>query len=145
MDILGIGAWELFFIVLIALIILGPKDMVKAGRSIGKFLRKTIFSPEWLNIQRSVRNLPKKLMEEADLDDINLQDLKDIKIDLENPEGSASISARSAASQGKKPTTIAEEWVAPPKPAPPTIEPEASPASQEPPPTQNSAEHTGSN
>ena len=35
MEILGIGPMELFFIVLLAMIILGPKDMVKAGRTLG--------------------------------------------------------------------------------------------------------------
>ena len=32
MEILGIGPLELFFILIIALIVLGPNDMVKAGR-----------------------------------------------------------------------------------------------------------------
>ena len=40
MEILGIGTSELVFIVIIALIVLGPKDMQKAGRTIGKWLRK---------------------------------------------------------------------------------------------------------
>ena len=33
MEILGIGPSELLFIVLIAIIVLGPKDMQKAGRT----------------------------------------------------------------------------------------------------------------
>ena len=40
MEILGIGASELVFIILIAIIILGPKDMQKAGRTIGRFLNQ---------------------------------------------------------------------------------------------------------
>ena len=39
MEILGIGASELIFIILIAIIILGPKDMQKAGRTIGRCLK----------------------------------------------------------------------------------------------------------
>ncbi len=73
MEFLGIGPLELVFIVLIALIILGPKDMIRTGRAIGRFLRKTILSPSWLSIQRKMRNLPVALMREAGL---NEEDLK---------------------------------------------------------------------
>lgn len=73
MEILGIGPLELFFIVLIALIVLGPKDMVKAGRTIGQLLRKLVTSPNWRVIQQAskdIRYLPNRLMREAGLDDI---------------------------------------------------------------------------
>ena len=80
MEILGIGPLELFFILLIALIVLGPGDMVKAGRTIGRFLRKIITSPEWQTVQkasRELRYLPNRLMREANLEDLS-QDLTDI-------------------------------------------------------------------
>jgi len=73
MDILGIGPLELFFIILIALIVLGPNDMVKAGRSIGRFLRNLVTSPNWRTMQqasREIRTLPNRLMREAGLEDI---------------------------------------------------------------------------
>ena len=47
MDIFGIGPTELVFIILIALILLGPKDMEKAGRTIGRFLRDITQSEGW--------------------------------------------------------------------------------------------------
>jgi sec-independent protein translocase protein TatB len=78
MDILGIGPLELFFIIMIALIVLGPKDMVKAGRSIGKNLRKVVTSENWRTIQQAsneIRTLPNRLMREAGLDEIQ-KDLK---------------------------------------------------------------------
>jgi hypothetical protein len=37
MEILGIGPSELLFIVVLALIILGPRDMQKAGRTLGRW------------------------------------------------------------------------------------------------------------
>ena len=88
MDILGIGPLELFFIILIALIVLGPKDMVKAGRTIGKNLRKMVTSENWRTIQRAsneIRTLPNRLMREAGLDDVQ-KDLtataKDLKVEV---------------------------------------------------------------
>jgi len=68
MEILGIGMSELVFIVIIALIILGPKDMQKAGKTIGKFLRTIVTSDGWKMFQQTsheIRTLPNRLMREA--------------------------------------------------------------------------------
>jgi len=68
MEFLGIGLPELFFIILIALIVLGPRDMEKAGRTIGTWLRKLVTSDEWRiwkQILRQVGTLPNKWMREA--------------------------------------------------------------------------------
>ena len=73
MEIFGIGPLELIFILLIALIVLGPNDMVKAGRTIGRFMRKIVTSSEWRTIQQAskeFRYLPNKLMREAGIDDL---------------------------------------------------------------------------
>ena len=80
MEILGIGPLELVFILLIALIILGPGDMVKAGRTLGRFLRRVVTSPEWRTVQkasRELRYLPNRLMREANMEDLS-KDLADI-------------------------------------------------------------------
>ncbi len=76
MEILGIGPLELVFILLIALIVLGPNDMVKAGRTIGRYLRKIVTSPTWRTVQqtsRDLRYLPNRLMREAGLEDLKDQ------------------------------------------------------------------------
>ncbi len=77
MEILGIGPEELIFILILALILLGPRDMQKAGKTIGKWLRKVVTSDGWKIFQqtsREIQNLPNRLMREAQLDD-----LKDIQ------------------------------------------------------------------
>ncbi len=68
MDFLGIGGPELIFIFIIALIILGPKDMQKAGKTIGKWMRDIVTSDGWKIFQqtsREIRTLPTRLMREA--------------------------------------------------------------------------------
>jgi Sec-independent protein translocase protein TatA len=80
MDILGIGPLEILFILMIALIIFGPKDIVKAGQSTGRFLRKLMKSPGWQTVQktsRELRNLPAKLAREAGLEEVQ-QDINQI-------------------------------------------------------------------
>jgi sec-independent protein translocase protein TatB len=71
MEILGIGASELVFIVLIAIIVLGPKDMQKAGRTIGRWLNQMVHSDSWKIFQKTsseLRNLPRTLMREANME-----------------------------------------------------------------------------
>jgi Sec-independent protein translocase protein TatA len=73
MEILGVGVPEMAFIVLIALILLGPKDMIAAGRTIGSVLRKFLTSPTWQAMRRTgqeLQQLPTKLVREAGLEDI---------------------------------------------------------------------------
>ncbi len=73
MEILGIGPLELFFILIIALIVLGPNDMVKAGRTLGRLMRGIVTSPTWQMIQRTSREfryLPNKLMREAGIEEL---------------------------------------------------------------------------
>lgn len=72
MDILGIGPLELLFIIIIALIVLGPSDMIKAGRTIGRFLRQVVTSSTWRAVTRTsdeLRTLPNKLIREAGLEE----------------------------------------------------------------------------
>ena len=71
MEILGVGPSELIFIIIIALIVLGPKDMQKAGKSIGQYLNKLVKSDGWKVFQqtsREIRNIPTNLMREANMD-----------------------------------------------------------------------------
>lgn len=71
MEILGIGPQELIFVIIIALIVLGPRDMQKAGRTIGQWLNRVVKSDGWKAFQqtsRELRNLPNTLMREANID-----------------------------------------------------------------------------
>jgi len=73
MEILGIGLPEITFMVLLALILLGPKDMLKAGQTIGRNLRKFIMSPTWQAMRetgKEIQQIPTKLMREAGLDEL---------------------------------------------------------------------------
>ena len=134
MDILGIGPLELFFIILIALIVLGPKDMVKAGRTIGKNLRKIATSENWRTIQQAsneIRTLPNRLMRDAGLDEIQ----KDIKSSTDGLKSSLSKDIDPLKSEvanfnlddwTKSPNTIAPQEKAQPD-APPVETPPSDP------------------
>lgn len=72
MEILGIGPQELILILIVALIVLGPKDMQKAGKTLGKWMNDLVHSDGWKLFQTTsheIRNLPTKLMREANLEE----------------------------------------------------------------------------
>jgi Sec-independent protein translocase protein TatA len=80
MEFLGIGPLELLLILLLAVIVLGPKDIQKVAKSVGQGLNKMIKSDTWRSIQQAsdrVKNLPTELMREAEMDNL--------KKSLENP------------------------------------------------------------
>jgi sec-independent protein translocase protein TatB len=99
MDIFGIGASELVFIILIAIIVLGPKDMQKAGRTIGRFLNQLMRSEGWKVFQRTsneLRNLPRNLMREANMEIMEAEkDLRRVIDPRANPPASRSSSSLS--------------------------------------------------
>ncbi len=73
MEILGIGPMELLLILLLALIILGPKDMQKIGKNIGQGLNKFVKSDTWKTVRQAsekMKTLPTELMREAELEEI---------------------------------------------------------------------------
>ncbi|MBT7071167.1 MAG: hypothetical protein HN855_09875 [Anaerolineae bacterium] len=72
MEILGIGVPEFIFILLIAIIVLGPKDMQKAGKTIGTWMTNIVTSPAWKDVKnasRRLKTLPTQLMREANFDE----------------------------------------------------------------------------
>jgi len=86
MEFLGIGAPELVFIIVIALILLGPKDMQKAGRTIGAWLNQMVRSDWWRAVRRTseeLRTLPTNLMREANREMAELD--RDLRKAVEPP------------------------------------------------------------
>ncbi len=74
MEILGIGFSELVFIVIIILLVMGPKDMQKTGRMLGRWLNGIVTSDGWKVFQKTtheIRTLPTKLMREANLENFD--------------------------------------------------------------------------
>jgi sec-independent protein translocase protein TatB len=72
MDILGIGPLEFIFIIVIMLLVLGPKGMVKAVHDIGQFLRKLVQSPVWksiINSSQEIREVQHQIIKETGLDE----------------------------------------------------------------------------
>jgi len=129
MEILGVGAPELIFVIIIALIVLGPKDMQKAGKTIGRWLNQLIHSDGWKIFQKTsaeMRNLPTKLMREANLDMHTTE--KDIRkaMDMQTIEKDVRKAmdmqpSQPASSRSRKPSPLNESDSSP-QGEPPTVQ-----------------------
>lgn len=95
MNILGIGPLELFFILLLALLIFGPKDLEKTGKSIAQSMLKIVRSDTWKTVSqvsRKIKNLPNEMMREAGMEELKQSmaplagDLKKLNQPGLNPE-----------------------------------------------------------
>ena len=74
MEFLGIGPLELLFILLIVLLVVGPRDIAKTGRSVGRLLNQVYRSDSWKMLNeasRTLRTLPNRLAREASLEELD--------------------------------------------------------------------------
>jgi Sec-independent protein translocase protein TatA len=70
MNIFGIGFPEILLIFVIALIVLGPRNMVSTSRQLSKAIRKFITSNTWksiINSTQEIRNMQDKIMNDTGL------------------------------------------------------------------------------
>ncbi len=78
MDILGVGPLEFVLILVLMLILLGPKGMVKMVHDVGQFLKNMVQSPIWKSIVSSsqeIRQVQTQIIKESGLD----ESLKEIR------------------------------------------------------------------
>lgn len=65
----GIGPSEILFILLLLLIIFGPKEMQKFARDLGRWMNRFVKSNTWRSMRtvgNEISNLPTRLMREAE-------------------------------------------------------------------------------
>ena len=107
MNIFGIGPTEILFILLLALIIFGPKDLQKAGKTIGQGLRKLANSDTWKVVTQTstkLKDLPNELMRQAGADEVK-DALAPLQADIQ--QANQAVQKSAAAWQG-------ESWEAAP-------------------------------
>ncbi len=94
--IFGIGIPEILIVVVLALIILGPQDMVKTARKLGAWVYRVYHSPTWrmiMSTSQEIRELPTKFVREAGLEE-TVKDIRhttdDVKAQLKEASGDVS-------------------------------------------------------
>lgn len=72
MEIFNIGPLELLLIIVLALIIFGPEDLVKFSRAAGRWVYKASKSEFWKSVvgtTKEIQDLPKQIMKEAQIEE----------------------------------------------------------------------------
>ena len=119
MKIFNVGAPEIIFIVLLALIIFGPKRLIRNMQSFGKWLRSISKSPivrDFVRTTEDIRNLPNELLRESGLE----QDLKEVQRAAQEATRIDEIDAERAKQEGEAPTAAedAPQSILPPESPP---------------------------
>ncbi len=108
MDFLNLGLPEIIFIVLIAIIIFGPNQMVKSAKEAGTFFRKVSKSPYWKEVwatKKDLDELPKMLAKEAEL----TETIHELNRDSQKIRGSVTSAVKDLIEETKEPANILEE------------------------------------
>lgn len=107
MDFLGVGPLELIFVFILVILVFGPQDLAKTGKTIGRFLNKVVSSESWRAIQavnREIKDIPNRLVREANLEDTLNDVVENTATPLNLYEGNqpSSISAEKEFAEGFK-------------------------------------------
>jgi sec-independent protein translocase protein TatB len=119
MELFGVGPLEILLVVLLALVLFGPKDIARNARSAGRFLNRLYKSEGWRTMTQAssaLRNLPNRLAREAEL-----EDLEQVRRELARPGPQEPAAPASPESEGLMPPGMAA-WTQPP-PSPPSDRP----------------------
>jgi sec-independent protein translocase protein TatB len=103
MEFLGVGPLELLLIFVLALILLGPRDMVKTARKAAESIRKVTQSDFWkdaVDSSREFRQLPTQIMKETGLD----AELRKINRDLNRSQDEVNWEKDIAKNGGNEPS-----------------------------------------
>lgn len=117
---LGIGVPELVFILVIVLLVLGPKDIAKLARNAGQWLYRLQHSDIFrlaLKTREQLQQLPTELAREAQLEDLQ-KDIGNLRAEtqavgqaLKNPPASSATRPPNPAPPAQRPFAA---WVTPP-------------------------------
>ncbi|MBL8045961.1 MAG: twin-arginine translocase TatA/TatE family subunit [Anaerolineales bacterium] len=85
LNIFGIGPLELVGIMVLLLLLFGPKDLVRMAREVGTLINRFTRSEGYQTIQQAsqeIRNLPQKILQETELDAVQ----KELKGEMKGKE-----------------------------------------------------------
>jgi Sec-independent protein translocase protein TatA len=72
MEILNIGPLDLLLILVLAVIIFGPEDLVKYSRKAGRWIYRASKSDFWKSVvgtSKEIKEFPKQIMKEAEIEE----------------------------------------------------------------------------
>jgi Sec-independent protein translocase protein TatA len=140
MEFLGIGPLELLFIIVIIIVVIGPKDIQRTMRGLGRGLNALYKSDGWrafTEVSRELRGLPNRLVREAELEELE-QASKEINQAI--AATTPNLSAWTTPTDGKQTSPPGAAQPAPAKAAPPAAAQAASAAPAQPLPAAPEAE-----
>ena len=121
MKIFNFGIGEILFILLLIVIIFGPKSLVKTAREAGAFLRKMTKSPYWQEVwatRRELEEIPKMIAKEARLDETVRELNRDTRSLSSSVSGAVTDLIREVEQSPQNPGAGEVDWEGKPKETP---------------------------
>jgi sec-independent protein translocase protein TatB len=134
----GIGTWELLVIAVLALIILGPRQMILLARKAGEMLRQ--FQQVWQDASKTLDREFRAIEEDTGSIGSIGKEFESLANDVKSamsinlPTGSEAARPQPSGSEGPRPQPVGVEALRPPSPATPTTLAPASPWTSSPAP-----------
>jgi sec-independent protein translocase protein TatB len=117
-DVFGVGPLEVLLVILLALVLFGPKDIARNARTAGRYLNRLYKSEGWRTMTQAsstLRNLPNRLAREAEL-----EELEQVRHEMLQPE-------RTPVAPKESPQPGMAAWTPPPPSAPSEPPPPSAP------------------
>jgi Sec-independent protein translocase protein TatA len=126
MDFFGVGWLEIFFILIIVLLVAGPKDIERGARGLGRMINRLNHSPTYMAVRRAsneLRNLPARLAREANLEELKelSQEVKQVKEEVQQVRQEIKDNTSNLPGAGKSFQAWVSEAPAAEPPAPPPM------------------------
>jgi len=121
MKFFNFGIGEILFILLLVVIIFGPKSLVKTAREAGAFLRKMTKSPYWQEVwatRRELEEIPKMIAKEARLDETLIEMKRETQNMSSSVSGAVSDLIREVEQTPRDPKPGEVDWEDKPKDTP---------------------------
>ena len=120
MELFGFGLPEIILIVLLALVIMGPRDMTDSARKLARWLYRLFQSPQWrefIGAAREAREMPKQIIREVGLEE-DIKMLRQAGQEMRGLTTDATREVRSAAREATGNLRQTTQEIQPPKEEP---------------------------
>ena len=117
MEIFNVGPLELLLILILAVIVFGPEDLVKYSRKAGRWIYKASKSEFWQSVvgtSKEIKDFPRQIMKDAQIEE-TMNEIKSLNQSITAPPASKSLPEADPAAPSPQDVEAPEKKKEPPK------------------------------
>lgn len=117
MEIFNVGPLELLLILILAVIVFGPEDLVKYSRKAGRWIYKASKSEFWQSVvgtSKEIKDFPRQIMKDAQIEE-SMKEINALNQSIGSPPASKSLPEPDPAVSSPQADEVPEKKEDPPK------------------------------